>query len=75
MTIVLMRKHMLGQGSVTYDEPPDLDQVWIEKEEQCLTQRQSVEAICSALIINCQSTLPWPHPSSPFPVSSWSDYL
>lgn len=27
MTIVLMRKQMLGQGWVTYDKPPDLDQV------------------------------------------------
>lgn len=40
MTIMLMRKQMLGQRSVTYDKPPNRDQVWIRKEEKCLTERQ-----------------------------------
>ena len=63
MPIVLMRKQMLGQGLVTYDKLPNLDQVWIGRKKKCLTQRQSIEATCPTLITSYQSTTPWSHPS------------
>lgn len=60
MTIMLMRKQMLGQALVTYDKPPDLDQVWIGKEEKWPTLRQSIQAICLTLPICARQACPDP---------------
>ena len=42
MTTMQMRKQILGQESVTYNKPADLDQVCIRKEEKWPGLRQSI---------------------------------
>lgn len=71
MTIVLMRKQMLGQGWVTYDKPPDLDQVQIRKN----SLRQSIQTICPTSSITCQSSPAPPPITTPCFFLVWSSLV